>query len=303
MRMIIVGQGPFGEKVLQTLIQNGEEVVGIFSPSDKRGEAMKILAEKSRVPVFRPNLMKDPQVSDAYLNLKPDLALLAFVTDIIPEKLIAIPSLGTICYHPSLLPRHRGASAINWALIQGDTRTGLTVFWVDKGIDTGPILLQKEVEIKPEDTTGALYFDKLFPMGVDAMVEAVELIKKGKAPRIPQDDSKATYEPPCDDRVAFVDFEKSIKEIYNLVRGCDPQPGAYTTYQGKKVRFYEAGMSPSTIDKQPGEIISIEEGNIQIAVKGGAIRVGKLRVDKGEKTGPVEFAKSVDLKAGDRFGK
>ncbi len=181
---------------------------GFSLPSDKRGEAMKILAEKSRVPVFRPNLMKDPQVYDAYLKLKPDLALLAFVTDIIPEKLIAIPSLGTICYHPSLLPRHRGASAINWAIIQGDTRTGLTVFWVDKGIDTGPILLQKEVEIKLDDTTGALYFDKLFPMGVDAMVEAVELIKKGKAPRIPQDDSKATYEPPCDDRVAFVDFEK-----------------------------------------------------------------------------------------------
>jgi methionyl-tRNA formyltransferase len=303
MRMIIVGQGPFGEKVLQALIQKGEEVVGIFSPSDKRGEAMKVMAEKSGIPVFRPNLMKDPQVYDAYLKLKPDLAILAFVTDIIPEKLIALPSLGTICYHPSLLPRHRGASAINWALIQGDTRTGLTVFWVDKGIDTGPILLQKEVEIKPEDTTGALYFDKLFPMGVDAMVEAVELIKKGKAPRIPQDDSKATYEPPCDDRVAFLDFEKSIKDIYNLIRGCDPQPGAYTTYQGKKVRFYEAGMSPSAMDKQPGEIISIEEGNVQVAVKGGAIRISKLRVDKGEKIGPVEFAKAVDLKAGDRFGK
>ncbi len=98
-------------------------------------------------------------------------------------------------------------------------------------------------------------------------------------------------------------LRKSIKEIYNLVRGCDPQPGAYTTYQRKKVRFYEAGMSPSTIDKQPGEIISIEEGNVQIAVKGGAIRIGKLRVDKGEKTGPVEFAKSADLKVGDRFGK
>jgi methionyl-tRNA formyltransferase len=301
--MIIVGQGPFGEKVLQTLIQNGEEVVGVFSPSDKRGEAMKILAEKSGVPVFRPNLMKDPQVYGTYSKLKPELALLAFVTDIIPEKLIAIPPLGTICYHPSLLPRHRGASAINWALIQGDTRTGLTVFWVDKGIDTGPILLQKEVEIKPEDTTGALYFNKLFPMGVDAMVEAVELIKKGKAPRIPQDESKATYEPPCDDRVASVDFEKSVNDIYNLVRGCDPQPGAYTIYQGEKVRIYEAGMSPSTIDKQPGEIISIEEGNVQIAVKGGVIQIGKLRVDKGEKIGPVEFAKSIDLKVGDWFGK
>jgi methionyl-tRNA formyltransferase len=301
--MIIVGQGPFGEKVLQALIQKGEDVVGIFSPSDKRGEAIKVMAEKSRISFFRPNLMKDTQVYDAYLKLKPDLAILAFVTDIIPEKLIAIPSLGTICYHPSLLPRHRGASAINWALIQGDTRTGLTVFWVDKGIDTGPILLQKEVEIKPEDTTGALYFNHLFPMGVDAMVEAVELIKKGKAPRIPQDDSKATYEPPCDDRVAIVDFEKSIKDIYNLIRGCDPQPGAYATFRGKRVRFYDAKMDVAEMKKQPGEIISVEEESLQISVKGGKLRVGKLKVDKGEKTGPVEFAKSVDLKVGDRFGK
>jgi methionyl-tRNA formyltransferase len=302
-RTIIVGQGPFGEKVLQALIQKGEEVIGIFSPSDKRGEAMKILAEKSGVPAFRPNLMKDPQVYDEYLKLKPDLAVLAFVTDIIPEKLLVVPSLGTICYHPSLLPRHRGASAINWALIQGDTRTGLTVFWVDKGIDTGPILLQKEVEIGPDETTGSVYFDKLFPMGIDAMVEAVELIKKGNAPRIPQDDSKATYEPPCDDRVASVDFEKSINDIYNLIRGCDPQPGAYTTYQGKRVRFYEARMAPSAIHKQPGEIVAIEEGTVQIAVKGGKIQIGKLRADKGEKMGPAEFSKSIGVKVGDRFSK
>jgi methionyl-tRNA formyltransferase len=302
MRIVIVGQGPFGEKVLEALIHKGEEIVGSFSPSDKRGEGMKILAEKSGIPFFRPNLMKDPQAYEAYSKLRPDLAVLAFVTDIIPEKLVNLPSLGTICYHPSLLPRHRGASAINWALIQGDTRTGLTVFWVDKGIDTGPILLQKEVEIKPDDTTGSLYFNRLFPMGVDAMVEAVELIKKGKAPRVPQDDSKATYEPPCDDRVASVDFEKTIKDIYNLVRGCDPQPGAYTTYKGKRVRFYEAKMSPSAIDKQPAEIVSIGEEDVHIAVRGGTIRIGKFRVDKGEKTGAVEVTRSVGLKVGDRFG-
>jgi len=303
MRIVIVGQGPFGEKVLQTLIQKGEEVVGSFLPPDKRGEGMKNLAEKSGIPFFRPNLMKAPQVYDAYVKLQPDLVILAFVTDIIPEKLLTVPSLGTICYHPSILPRHRGASAINWALIQGDTLTGLTIFWVDKGIDTGPILLQKEVEIGPEETTGSLYFNKLFPMGVDAMVEAVELIKKGKAPKIPQDDSKATYEPPCDDRVASVTFEKTIKDIYNLIRGCDPQPGAYTTYQGKRVRFYDAKMNPTEMKKQPGEIVSIEEGNLEIAVKGGVIKVEKLRVDKGEKIGPGKFAKSVDLKIGDRFGK
>jgi methionyl-tRNA formyltransferase len=303
MRISLVGQGPFGEKVLEALLKKGEEVVGSFLPPDKRGEGMKNLAEKSGIPFFRPNLMKDPQVYDAYVKLQPDLVILAFVTDFIPEKLLTVPSLGTICYHPSILPRHRGASAINWALIQGDTLTGLTIFWVDKGIDTGPILLQKEVEIGPEETTGSLYFNKLFPMGVDAMVEAVELIKKGEAPRIPQDDSKATYEPPCDDRVASVTFEKTIKDIYNLIRGCDPQPGAYTTYQGKRVRFYDAKMSPSAIDKQAGEIVLIEERTVQIAVKGGVIKVGKLRVDKGEKIGPVEFSKSVDLKVGDRFGK
>jgi len=302
MRIILLGQGPFGEKVLEKLIERGEDVVGIFSPPDKRGEAMKALAEKSSIPFFRPDLIKEPQVYEAYSKLKPELAILAFVTDILPEKLLAVPSLGTICYHPSILPRHRGASAINWAIIQGDTRTGLTIFWVDKEIDTGPILLQKEVDIQPDDTTGSLYFNKLFPMGVDATVSAVELIKQGKAPRIPQDESKATYEPPCDDRVASVDFGKAGKDINNLIRGCDPQPGAYTTYKGKKIRFYDAKMSSSTIESQPGEIVSIEEGTLQIAVKDGMIRVARLKVEKGEKRGPIEFAKLTGMRVGDRFG-
>ena len=302
MRITIVGQGPFGEKTLEALIKKGENVVGSFSPPDKRGEAMKALAEKSGVPFYCPNLMKDIEVYNDYVKLQPDLAVLAFVTDIIPEKLINVPSLGTICYHPSILPRHRGASAINWAIIQGDTRTGLTILWVDKGIDTGPILLQKEVEIGPDDTTGSLYFKALFPMGIDAIIESVELIKKGAAPRIPQDESKATYEPPCDDRVASVSFEKPIKEIYNLIRGCDPQPGVYTTFKGKRVRFYDAKMFPSSIEKRSGEIVSVEEGGLRIAVKGGLIQISKFRADKGEKIGSIEFAKLVNLKAGDRFG-
>jgi len=302
MRIIIVGQGPFGEKVLKALIERGEDVVGIFSPPDKSGEPMKELAEKSGIAFFRPTQMKNPEVYDIYMKLRPDLAMLAFVTDIIPERLLDIPSLGTICYHPSLLPRHRGASAINWAIIMGDTRTGLTIFWVDKGIDTGPILLQKEVEIGTNDTTGSLYFNTLFPMGVDAMVEAVELIKKGKAPRIPQNDSKATYEPPCDDRVAAVDFEKPIIDVYNFIRGCDPQPGAYAFYKGKKVRLYDVKLFQKKIEQREGEIISIREESIQIAAKDGIIQIGKVRVDKGEKIGPIEFAKLVDMKIGDRFG-
>ena len=287
---------------MEALIRRGEEIVGVFCPPDKRGDGMKKLAQGAGVPLFQPQQMKDPEVYDAYQKLRPDLAILAFVTEIVPERLLTVPSIGTICYHPSLLPRHRGASGINWAIIQGDPRTGLTIFWVDKGIDTGPILLQKEVEIRAEDTTGSLYFNSLFPMGIETIIEAVDLIKKGEAPRIPQDESKATYEPSCDDRVASVNFAKEAKDIYNLIRGCDPQPGAFTGYKGRKIRLYDAKLIPSRTEKTPGEVISIEEEGIGVAVKGGAVNIGKLRIDKGEKIEPMEFAKAVDLKVGDRFG-
>jgi methionyl-tRNA formyltransferase len=302
MRIIVAGQGPFGTKVLETLVQKGEEVVGVFCPPDKRGDAMRDLAERSGIPVFQPNQMRDPQVYPDFSGLHPDLAVLAFVTDIIPQRLLRVPSLGTICYHPSLLPRHRGASAINWAIIQGEGRTGLTIFWVDEGIDTGPILLQKEVEIGPDDTTGALYFNSLFPMGVEEMLEAVQLIREGKAPRIPQNEPDATYEPPCNDTVAAIDWKKPAETLYNLIRGCDPQPGAHTTIKGKKVRFYDARVRIEATGKPPGEILAIEKGGLRVTVRDACIVIGKLRIDKGEKVGPMEFAQSVDLKEGDRFG-
>jgi methionyl-tRNA formyltransferase len=302
MRIIVVGQGLFGEKLLEALTQKGEDVVGVFCPPGKPGEPMKEMAERLGISLFRPNRMGDPEVYDTYAGLQPELSILAFVTDIIPGRLLRVPSLGTICYHPSLLPRHRGASAINWAIIQSDTRTGLTIFWADEGIDTGPILLQKEIEIAPDDTTGSLYFNTLFPMGVEAMVEAVELIKKGDAQRIPQNESDATYEPPCDDAVAAVDWKKSSKDLYNLIRGCDPQPGAHTTIKGKKVRLYDARLHLVATEKLPGEILAIGERGLRVAAREGFIEIGKLRIDKGEKVGPMEFAQSLALKGGDRFG-
>jgi len=302
MRIILVGQGPFGEKVLDTLISRGEDVVGVFCPKDKRGEAMAATAEDSGVALFRPNKMKDAEVQETYLELRPDLVILAFVTDIIPEVLLDIPPIGTICYHPSLLPRHRGASGINWAVIQGDTRTGLTILWVDKGIDTGPILLQKEIEITPEDTTGSLYFNSLFPLGIEAIVEAVDLIKGGKAPKISQDNALATYEPPCDDRVAAVDWSKPAFDVYNLVRGCDPQPGAYSILKGEKVKFYKASLIETTEASSPGQVISIGAGEVVVALNGGTLKIGKMKGEKGAKLVADEFAKEIDLKVGMRFG-
>ncbi len=302
MRIVLAGQGPFGEKTLDALIQNGEDIVGVFCPKGKSGEAMKVLAENSAIALYQPEHMRDAAVHKAYLDLKPDLVVLAFVTDILPESLLDIPSIGTICYHPSLLPRHRGSSAINWAVIQGDTRTGLTILWADKGIDTGAILLQKEVAIAPQDTTGSLYFNRLFPMGIDAIVEAIELIKTGKAPKIQQDESLATYEPPCTETYAGIDWSKPAPKVYNLIRGCDPQPGAYSTLGGRKVKFYQAQLLAAVQEFSAGQVISIGEGEVVVALNGGALKVGKMKGEKGAKLPADQFAGEADLKVGIRFG-
>jgi methionyl-tRNA formyltransferase len=212
-----------------------------------------------------------------------------------------MPRLGSICFHPSLLPKYRGASAINWALIKGETVTGLTLFWVDQGIDTGPVLLQKEVKIDPDDTTGSLYFNKIFPLGVDAIGEAVDLIKAGNPPRIVQDESKANYDPICRDEHAKIDWSKPAQEVYNLIRGCDPQPGAHTTYNGKMVRIFDARLQPGNSSAPAGQVTGIGTEEMIVALNSGTLTVKKAR-GEGAKISAAAFAKQADLKVGDRLG-
>jgi methionyl-tRNA formyltransferase len=306
MRILLIGQAAFGAKVLESLLERNENIIGVYAPPDRPGgrtDPLKDAAVSKGIDVFQPATYKDDQVFAEYKELKPDLTVMAFVTDIIPARFFEVPTHGTINYHPSILPRHRGASAINWAVIMGDTRTGLSIFWPDGGIDTGLILLQKEIEIGPNDTTGALYFNHLFPMGVDAIIESIDLIKAGNAPKIPQDEAGATYEPPCDDRVAGIDWDKPAGELYNLVRGCDPQPGAFALLNGEKVRFYGAQLLEESTDKAPGTILAVDDQGIHVAVSGGKLVAGKVRTAKGKKVAAAEFATEQGLKAGDIFDK
>lgn len=306
MRILLIGQAAFGAKVLESLLERNENIIGVYAPPDRPGgrtDPLKDAAVSKGIDVFQPATYKDDQVFDQYKELKPDLTVMAFVTDIIPARFFEVPTHGTINYHPSILPRHRGASAINWAVIMGDTRTGLSIFWPDGGIDTGLILLQKEIEIGPDDTTGSLYFNHLFPMGVDALLESIDLVKAGKAPKIPQDEAGATYEPPCDDRVAGIDWEKPAGELYNLVRGCDPQPGAFALLNGEKVRFYGARLIEESTDKAPGTILAVDDQGIHVAVSGATLVAGKVRPAKGKKVAAAEFAAEQGLKAGDVFDK
>jgi methionyl-tRNA formyltransferase len=306
MRILLIGQAAFGAKVLEALLERNDNIIGVYAPPDRPGgrtDPLKDEAVSKGIDVFQPATYKDDQVFDQYKALKPDLTVMAFVTDIIPERFFEVPTHGTINYHPSILPRHRGASAINWAVIMGDTRTGLSIFWPDGGIDTGLVLLQKEIEIGPNDTTGSLYFNHLFPMGVDAILESIDLVKAGKAPKIAQDEEGATYEPPCDDRVAGIDWEKPASELYNLVRGCDPQPGAFALLNGEKVRFYGAKLIEESTDKPPGTILAVDDQGIHVALSGATLVAGKVRPAKGKKVAAAEFATEQGLKAGDMFDK
>ena len=305
MRIALLGQAAFAEKALTALVDHGDEIVHVFAPPDSPAGKADPLAAKARamgLPLSQPKSFKNDAAFEHFKTLDAELAILAFVTLIVPDRILYAPRYKSICFHPSLLPRHRGASGINWAIIQGDAETGVTWFWPDKGIDTGPILVQKRVPIAEGDTVGSIYFNTLFPMGIAAMVEAVDLIKSGNAPAIPQDESKATYEPPCRDEHAKIDFTKPAREIFNLVRGCDPQPGAFASLGDKRIRLYEASFSAARPDAAPGIIVNIDSDGMKVALAGGTITAKRARIDPNpKKVAPAELAAAGDVAIGTKL--
>ncbi len=304
MRIVVNGQQAFGKSVFDALLERGEQVVAVYCAAEKPGQRpdpLKQAAVEKGLPIYQPKSFRKPEVWEEFKTLSPDLVVMAYVTLFVPEEFLNIPTHGTIQYHPSLLPEHRGPSSINWPIIQGKTRTGLTIFWPDNGLDTGPVLLQKEVEISESDTLGSVYFDRLFPMGVEAMLEAVDLVKAGNAPRIAQDDSKSTYESWCKAEDVGVDWNKSTAEIHNLIRGADPQPGAWTTLAGKKVQLYDSARG-APADGQPGAVTSVEEAGLSVATGDGTVVVARVRPRDGKKMGASEFAQQAGVSVGTQLG-
>jgi len=303
MKIALLGQATFGEKVLEALLEDGEQVSVVYMPPDPpagKGNTFKELAERSGIPVRQPPRMRDPEVSAEYESFAPDLNVMAFVTDIVPATILNFPPLGTIQYHPSLLPRHRGGSAINWAIINGENKTGLSIFWPDEGLDTGPLLLQKEVTVEPDDTLGTVYFDKLFPLGVDALRESVRLAREGKAPKIPQDLSKGEYEPLC--RRMTIDWMYPVGIVYNVIRGCNPSPGAATSYQGRQLKIFDCEKLSISGPETPGTIKQVSDEGLVVAANGGTILVKRLQPEGSAKLKAWEFAGSAGIRAGERLG-
>jgi methionyl-tRNA formyltransferase len=187
MKLIVHGQQAYGQSVLEAILENGvDEVVAVYCAPDKEGrplDPIKEFALEHGLAVHQPASYKNPEVWQQMASHEADLCVMAYVLLFVPEEALNVPKYGSIQYHPSLLPWHKGPSSINWPIIMGKKKTGLTIFWPDNGLDTGPILLQKEVEIGPDDTLGSVYFDKLFPLGVEAMLESIELVRDGNQRR------------------------------------------------------------------------------------------------------------------------
>ena len=306
MRIAIIGQAAFGAAVYQRLRDDGHTIVGVFTPPE--GERPDPLAEAARghsVALHQPRRWQRKGVPEepalhAYAATDPALNVMAFVTQIIPPQVLDHPPHGTIQYHPSLLPKHRGRSAINHALINGDAETGLTIFWVDSGIDTGPILLQKRIPIGEDDTLSSLYRQHLFPLGVEALGEAVRLIAAGQAPRLPQNEAEASYEPPWEGDLARIDWSRPAQQIHNLIRGSDRQPGAWTVLNDVTLRLY--GSRRTAADSgPPGSVAAVTADGITIRCgDGAAIRLESVRPEGAKPLASADWAAAARIEPGAR---
>ena len=308
MRIVVHGQQAFGKAVLEALLKRGDEVVAVYVAPEKPGQKadpLKEAALAAKLPVYQPASYRKPEVWEEFKALKPDLQVMAFVTLFVPEEFLNIPTHGSIQYHPSLLPAYRGASAINWPIILGEKETGLSIFWPDNGLDTGDVLLTKKTPIGPNDTLGSVYFDRLFPMGVEAMLESVDLVKAGKAPRIKQDESKATYEGRATADIARIDWGKSWRQIDPLVRGCNPAPGAWTTLDGKTLQIFDVtplpAKDPKGIGGKYGEVVAVEADGFTVVCPDGRIKVTRVKPADGPKVAAGDWAKAANLAVGARF--
>jgi methionyl-tRNA formyltransferase len=299
MRIVVHGQQAFGKAVLEALLKRGEDVVAVYVAPEKPGQKadpLKEAALAAKLPVYQPASYRNPKEWEEFRALKPDLQVMAFVTLFVPEDFLNIPTYGSIQYHPSLLPKFRGPSAINWPIIEGESETGLSIFWPDNGLDTGDVLLQKKTPISDTDSLGTVYFDRLFP---------IDLVKAGNAPRLKQDDSQATYEGRCTADNARIDWGKPWRQIHNLIRGCSPAPGAWTTLDGHALQVFEAkplpALSPKGIAGKMGEIVEVATDGFTVVCADGRIKVLRVKTADGPKVAAGEFATSTKLAVGTRL--
>src|SRR5215210_3109086 len=309
MKIAIVGQQDFGKAVLEAFVARGDQVSAVFCAPEKEGarpDALRVAAQEKGLKVHQFKSLKAPEAVEAMRAADADIGIMAFVLQFAPQEFVNIPKHGTIQFHPSLLPKYRGPSSINWPIIRGDRKTGLTIFRPNDGLDEGPVVLQKETPISPDDTLGTVYFDRLFPMGVKAMLEAADLVVAGKHREQVQDESQATYEGWCRKNEARLNWANHVDFVYNTIRGCNPAPGAWTTVEGKELQIFDARKIPvrtfGAVKGKIGEVVEVTDKSFQVTAQGGRIEVLRAKLGDGKKVAASELLAGGAIKAGAQLG-
>ena len=309
MRIAIVGQQDFGKAVLEAFVARGDQVAGVFCAPEKPGarpDVLKTAAQEKGVQVFQFQSLRTDEAKAAMKKLDAEIGVMAFVLQFAPQDFLSIPKHGTIQYHPSLLPKYRGPSSINWPISRGDAKTGLTIFRPTDGLDEGPVILQQETRIGPDDTLGTVYFERLFPMGVQAMLEAADLVVAGKHRELVQDESQATYEGWFREGEARIQWANHVDVVYNLIRGCNPAPGAWTTLNGVKLQIFDCKKVPvrtfGAVKGKVGEVIEGGPASFQVTAQGGRIEVLRAKLGDAKKAAAGDLLDAGSIKPGQLLG-
>lgn len=307
-----MGTPDFAVPSLEMLVKEGYEVVAVITQPDKpkgRGNKMtappvKEFALKHQIKVLQPEKIKTPEFIDQIRAFKPDLLITAAYGKILTKELLEVPVYGCINVHGSLLPAYRGAAPINWAVIKGEKKTGITTMYTDVGVDTGDMLLKKELEIGSDMTVGELH-DKMSVLGAEVLMETLTALINGTLQRIPQEDSQSSYAPMMNKELGHIDWNKSALEIHNLVRGTDPWPGAYTFLLGNRMRVWKTSLVPGKSDTEidNGKILKVDDEGILVKCPDGNLMIKEVQFDSSKRMSVGDYIRGHEINAGETLGK
>ena len=306
MKIIFFGSGAFGLPSLEALIQAKENLVVVITAPDKpKGRGLKLkqspIKEKAisyNLPVLQPEDTKEPHFRETLSSLNPDLGILIAFGSILNREIIALPKMGIINLHPSLLPEYRGSAPIPRAIIKGEEETGNSIIKINEGIDSGEIIIQERVKIKPEDTAGSLS-ERMASEGASLLLKAICILKEGRVELKTQDEKKATFAPKLKKSDGLIAWDKEANEIYNLVRGLSPWPSAYTFLEGKSLKIWETEIRER--QGKPGEIIKADENGVLVGCKKDSLLIKSLQLEGKKKMSAPEFLRGHPIKKNFEF--